>query len=518
MLDLEDLNGIFGKPAAEVRRVMREAEKYVKTKDRIAASALGMRHPEKIYIIRVTLEAYDLLNEKTRVRELALESQKIVIKDELATKEEPNQQTQGEEVATEVKKEIEAVILEEKEAEQEEVTTNEDQAILIYTECGIHDYGTQDLAKQIKSIRELTGEKREVERKAEREEQVAERSKDKEYSKTIRSSLDESIHAQKNYTKEEENNKKKERKELEEKKSINITLWDLPGWYSSGQVRRLLSHLGQSNRISFTETRQGKRAVVNLQVEDDSQEREITNTWALGLENGKLTRLTPGILDFLLLNERRKYSSTLSNIPPNASETLILRAVKSLGAKAVYIPYNSNWNARAIAWVNFDSRQSQERATRRSINYYNSKLTWKRKHIEEDKEERTGDIILRNSSNSLQQTGRKEFARNSLKERSTQIQERREEEERGQVKGKERESTTEGKRIENNGKENINFRKDSQSNRENRKDTSNIRQVLSNNRHDIAQNREYESILREIIARLERIEEGRQGAIGSNRS
>ena len=62
MLNLEDLNGLYNKPAVEVKKVLKEVEKYTKPKDRKVAMALGMRYPEKIYIIRITLEAFDLFN------------------------------------------------------------------------------------------------------------------------------------------------------------------------------------------------------------------------------------------------------------------------------------------------------------------------------------------------------------------------------------------------------------------------------------------------------------------------
>ena len=57
MLNLEDLNGLYNKLAVEVKKVLKEAEKYTKPKDRKVAAALEMRYLEKIYIIRITLEA-----------------------------------------------------------------------------------------------------------------------------------------------------------------------------------------------------------------------------------------------------------------------------------------------------------------------------------------------------------------------------------------------------------------------------------------------------------------------------
>ena len=178
----------------------------------------------------------------------------------------------------------------------------------------------------------------------------------------------------------EKNNRKGKEKETD---TLTITLWDLPKWYMSGQIKRLTKHLGWSKDISFFETRQGKGAVVKLEYKEEEQIQKINETWALGLEDGSLTRLTPGEQDFEVLRNRREHSTTLVNVSPNASETLILRAARNIKAKSVYIPYNSNRNTRAIAWVYFENETSKRIAKRKGINYYNTKLYWKKSPEEE---------------------------------------------------------------------------------------------------------------------------------------
>src|SRR5205085_5001259 len=79
MHNLEDLNRLYNKPAVEVKKVLKEAEKYTKPKDRKVVVALGMRYPEKIYIIRITLEAFDLLNGGKKEGELQKTKEKIEI-------------------------------------------------------------------------------------------------------------------------------------------------------------------------------------------------------------------------------------------------------------------------------------------------------------------------------------------------------------------------------------------------------------------------------------------------------
>ena len=150
--------------------------------------------------------------------------------------------------------------------------------------------------------------------------------------------LNASIHVIKNYNGPKNNRKGKEK----ETDTLTITLWDLPKWYMSRQIKRLTKHLGWSKDISFFETRQGKGAVVKLEYKGEEQIQKINEIWALGLEDGSLIRLTLGEQDFEVLRNRREYSATLVNVLPNASETLILRAARNIKAKSVYILYNSN--------------------------------------------------------------------------------------------------------------------------------------------------------------------------------
>ena len=103
-----------------------------------------------------------------------------------------------------------------------------------------------------------------------------------------------------------------------------------------------MRHLGWSKEISFFETRQGKGAIVKLEHKGEEQIQKIEETWSLGLEDRRLTRLTPGEQDFETLRARREFSATLINILPNVSEILILRAARNIRAKSVYILYNSN--------------------------------------------------------------------------------------------------------------------------------------------------------------------------------
>jgi hypothetical protein len=156
-----------------------------------------------------------------------------------------------------------------------------------------------------------------------------------------------------------------------------ITLRDLPLDYSTREVRRLLKQFGEVEDIKVQKHRYFQTAEVKISIKDKEQENRIRANWVIGLENGKLARLTIGNYDIEKLKEREEFKATLSNVPSTACETLLLRTLSSTGAKAVYIPYNSNRNPRCIAKVFFKSKEDLEKALNRSLYYYNTRLFWK---------------------------------------------------------------------------------------------------------------------------------------------
>ncbi|CAG8841701.1 6770_t:CDS:2, partial [Gigaspora margarita] len=81
------------------------------------------------------------------------------------------------------------------------------------------------------------------------------------------------------------------------------TLWDLPRLFNNGQVKRLMRRYGKVLPI-------GKR----------------------------LTRITVGDNQEEDLKIRKQHKLTLHGLPGNTAEVLLLRQVRYLNAKAVYIP------------------------------------------------------------------------------------------------------------------------------------------------------------------------------------
>ena len=85
-----------------------------------------------------------------------------------------------------------------------------------------------------------------------------------------------------------------------------------------------------------------------------------------------------GVANLKSLKERESYKATLMNIPSTAQETLLLCSLQQIGAKAVFIPFNSNRNPSHTAKVFFQSQEEIEYATKRNIYYYNTRLFWKK--------------------------------------------------------------------------------------------------------------------------------------------
>ncbi|CAG8816479.1 23298_t:CDS:2, partial [Gigaspora margarita] len=91
----------------------------------------------------------------------------------------------------------------------------------------------------------------------------------------------------------------------------------------------------------------------------------------------RLTRITVGDNQKKNLEIRKQHKLTLHGLPGNTAEVLLLRQVRHLKAKAVYIPVNANFNPRRSAFVYFSSNEDLLRAYKSKVNYGNSLLYWK---------------------------------------------------------------------------------------------------------------------------------------------
>src|ERR1043165_7258370 len=79
----------------------------------------------------------------------------------------------------------------------------------------------------------------------------------------------------------------------------------------------------------------------------------------------------------------------LKDLPASASEVLLLRCLKSRGAKSVYIPFNRNGNQRRSAIVTFATEEEMNAAKSKLIRYNNHLVFWK--NAEEEKKKPKAD-------------------------------------------------------------------------------------------------------------------------------
>ena len=58
----------------------------------------------------------------------------------------------------------------------------------------------------------------------------------------------------------------------------------------------------------------------------------------------KTCRVTPGSFERGILEERASFKAVIKNVPTTAVEVLLLRQLRVVNAKAVYISHNKNQN------------------------------------------------------------------------------------------------------------------------------------------------------------------------------
>ncbi|CAG8772984.1 26730_t:CDS:2, partial [Dentiscutata erythropus] len=81
-------------------------------------------------------------------------------------------------------------------------------------------------------------------------------------------------------------------------------------------------------------------------------------------------------LDKKTLVKRSKFKSVVKNLPKIAAESALLRQLKNIKAKAVYISTNSNRNQKGTALVYFASKEDQLKSMEQTVYYFNTKLEW----------------------------------------------------------------------------------------------------------------------------------------------
>ncbi|CAG8803513.1 16663_t:CDS:2 [Gigaspora margarita] len=137
------------------------------------------------------------------------------------------------------------------------------------------------------------------------------------------------------------------------------TLWDLPRLFNNGQVKRLIRRYGKVPEIRWTCGKFSKQAHIILSKKNEKSKKMLEDSWVLPIEK-RLTRITVGDNQKEDLKIRKQYKLTLYGLLGNTAEVLLLRQVRHLKAKAVYIPAESKNNPIQQEGAETSSRYKSE--------------------------------------------------------------------------------------------------------------------------------------------------------------
>ena len=401
---VKDIYNIFAQNEQGIQASFKEMHTTVLVKDKRIASWLGISQPEHVTIMRKAIETYDWISYKQSTQQEVLDVEVQYRNGECNT------------------------------AQNNTIQVTE-QNILLITENGTYDYGTDEMMAQIsanrlnKEIKDPDGikstrednpsTKTTINSKNNSGNKMEETAKETEMKlntsethvntgkETIETEEPEGIKntREKNLKKENETNsnntghKKKETlketetksntseiylnivKETAEKNKIStkefFTIWDVPTHISAQQLRKSLSFYGWITVVEWKYGKDSKAAYIRItKFKNYKRELDFTNSWAVSLENGKLVRLTEGRFNKDELIERNRYKARLVNLPRTTVEALLLRRVRTIGAKSVYIPRNRHGNQRTIAVIYFGTEEKLANALKASVFYFNTRLEW----------------------------------------------------------------------------------------------------------------------------------------------
>ena len=163
-----------------------------------------------------------------------------------------------------------------------------------------------------------------------------------------------------------EENLEQEKEESEQNKQRCLTIWNLPSNINEKEIRYMCRSFKDTNIMRVKRSSYKALAVIEVSLD---QEKDIS--WALPLGNNKLARVTEGNEDYHQRDKQGQNTAKLLDVPKGASEVLLLRCLKSKGAKAVYIPHNRNGNQKKFAIITFANALAAEEAQITPIWYNN---------------------------------------------------------------------------------------------------------------------------------------------------
>ena len=361
---------LFRKDKQENDSLFQELKCGILTKDQKIATWLGIDAVEVVSLIRRTTEIFDWLRHKEATG-------KVLSTDELDLYNQPlcRQENKAKEP---IRKEADI------------------KKMLLLTECGIVDYGIEEMLdiinpddetktstnleilNTIPDTETATQAKVQANCKPKRAMELVEISSKESVSKRTRQEMV----LTGDFKEEIMNNSHQstaltpQTKEKIYKSTTCLTLWDIPNETRANQIRKCLSFYGRAIVKRFMSNGKTKAAQIELTFRNPKRKVELQNSWAVHFVNGKMLRVTGGLLDKETLVERSKYKSIIKNLPKTAIETSLLRQLRNIKAKAVYISTNSNGNQRGTASIYFATKEDQDRATSQTVFYFNTKLEW----------------------------------------------------------------------------------------------------------------------------------------------
>jgi hypothetical protein len=162
----------------------------------------------------------------------------------------------------------------------------------------------------------------------------------KDYKKELQDKEKHTPSFRKEKFKEGINREESRKDEYEEEERLNsnvtyLTIWDLPANINKREVEYICRRIKDVQIICIKRFKYKALAVIQTQ---GIEEEDIP--WSLPADNNKLVRVTRGRKDHEARERQRKHMAKLTELPGNASEVLLLRCLRSKGAKSVYIPPN----------------------------------------------------------------------------------------------------------------------------------------------------------------------------------
>lgn len=167
-----------------------------------------------------------------------------------------------------------------------------------------------------------------------------------------------------------------------------LTIWDLPPDVNKREIEYMCRSLEKMQIVKIKRTQYKALAVV----ETTTRSYE-NNPWSLPIDNNNLVRVTQGDEDYEKRNKQKQFVAKLLEIPRGASETLLLRSLRSKGAKSVFIPRNRNGNPKGFALVSFANAKELANAQSRPMRYNNYTVFWEGFKAKKDEERRTRPIV-----------------------------------------------------------------------------------------------------------------------------